>query len=180
MQQKFNMEEPIINRVNQSGLIQLDLETMRLPGERVFFDLAPHLFMGLALKEKDYREFLSTHDWSQYQNKWVAIGCSADAIIPTWAYMLAATYLNPVAQLVVYGNLADLEKTLYLSQIEALNAEDFQDARIVIKGCSKESVPTDAYVSLMQKLQPIAKSIFFGEPCSTVPLFKKTAQPKNI
>lgn len=173
------MEEPIINRVNQSGLIQLDLETMRTPGDRIFFDLAPLLFMGLALKEKEYREFLAGHDWSAYQDKFVAIGCTADAIIPTWAYMLAATYLNPVARLAIFGNLADLEKTLYLSKIESIDAAEFQDTRIVIKGCSKESVPTDAYVALMQKLQPVAKSIFFGEPCSTVPLFKKAAQPKN-
>lgn len=173
------MEEPIINRVSQSGLVQLDLETMRTPGERVFFDLAPLLFMGLALKEKDYREFLAGHDWSAYQNKFVAIGCTADAIIPTWAYMLAATYLNPIASCVVFGDLMDLEKNLYLTQIEAIKAEEFRDVRIVIKGCSKEAVPTEAYVALMQKLQPVAKSIFFGEPCSTVPLFKKSAQPKN-
>lgn len=174
------MEEPIINRVNQSGLIQLDLETMRTPGDRIFFDLAPLLFMGLALKEKEYREFLAGHDWSAYQDKFVAIGCTADAIIPTWAYMLAATYLNPVARGVIFGDLAELEKNLYLTQIEAINASEFEDARIVIKGCSKEAVPTEAYVALMQKLQPVAKSIFFGEPCSTVPLFKKSAQPKNI
>lgn len=173
------MEETIINRVNQSGLLQLDLETMRKPGDRLFFDLGPLLFMGLALKEKDYRDFLSGHDWSVYKDKHIAIGCSADAIIPTWAYMLAASYLNPIAHTVIFGSLADLEKTLYLAQIEALNAADFQDVRIVIKGCSKEAVPTDAYVALMQKLQPVAKSIFFGEPCSTVPLFKKPAQPKN-
>jgi hypothetical protein len=173
------MEEPIINRVNQSGLIQLDLETMRTPGDRIFFDLAPLLFMGLALKEKEYREFLAGHDWSAYQDKFVAIGCTADAIIPTWAYMLAATYLNPVARGVIFGDLAELEKNLYLTQIESINASEFEDARIVIKGCSKEAVPTEAYVALMQKLQPVAKSIFFGEPCSTVPLFKKSAQPKN-
>jgi hypothetical protein len=173
------MEEPIINRVNQSGLIQLDLETMRTPGDRIFFDLAPLLFMGLALKEKEYREFLAGNDWSAYQNKFVAIGCSVDAIIPTWAYMLAASYLNPVAQLVIFGTLADLEKTLYLAQIEAMDIGEFQDTRIVIKGCSKEAVPTDAYVALMNKLQPVAKSIFFGEPCSTVPLFKKPALAKK-
>jgi len=173
------MEEPIINRVNQSGLIQLDLETMRTPGDRIFFDLAPLLFMGLALKEKEYREFLAGHNWSAYQDKFVAIGCTADAIIPTWAYMLAATYLNPVARGVIFGDLAELEKNLYLTQIESINASEFEDARIVIKGCSKEAVPTEAYVALMQKLQPVAKSIFFGEPCSTVPLFKKSAQPKN-
>ncbi|MEY3645799.1 MAG: hypothetical protein RL127_507 [Bacteroidota bacterium] len=157
------MEEPIINRVS----------------DRIFFDLAPLLFMGLALKEKEYREFLAGHDWSAYQDKFVAIGCTADAIIPTWAYMLAATYLNPVARGVIFGDLAELEKNLYLTQIESINASEFEDARIVIKGCSKEAVPTEAYVALMQKLQPVAKSIFFGEPCSTVPLFKKSAQPKN-
>ena len=173
------MEESIINRVNQSGLIQLDLETMRTPGDRIFFDLAPLLFMGLALKEKDYREFLSGHDWSSYKDKLVAIGCTADAIIPTWAYMLAASYLHPVARIVIFGDLVELEKSLYLTQIEQINAAEFQDSRIVIKGCSKEAVPTDAYVALMQKLQPVAKSIFFGEPCSTVPLFKKSVQPKN-
>jgi hypothetical protein len=102
-----------------------------------------------------------------------------DAIIPTWAYMLAASYLNPVAQIVIFGSLADLEKTLYLAQIEAMDTGEFQDTRIVIKGCSKDAVPTDAYVALINKLQPVAKSIFFGEPCSTVPLFKKPALPKK-
>lgn len=167
------MEGEIVNRVKQSGLIQLDLEEMRVPGERVFLDIKSQLFMELVLKEKEFRQFIAEHPWEQYQGKHVAVGCSNDAIIPTWAFMLVSIHLTPYAQTVVFGNLEDLEKALFTQCIESLTTDDFIGAKVVIKGCSKESVPTDAYVQISRKLQPLVKSIFFGEPCSTVPLYKK-------
>jgi hypothetical protein len=165
--------EEIINKVKQSGLIQIDLEDLRPKGERVFIDIAPQLFMGLALREKDFRTFIQTHDWSQYQGKHVAIACSADAIIPTWAYMLISSQLSGKASTIVYGSLADLEKHLFEQVIQDMDLVPYDDAKIVIKGCSKESVPLDAYVSLTNRLRPLARSLFFGEPCSTVPIYKK-------
>ena len=167
------MENAIENKVAQSGLIQLDLETIRIPGERIFFDIRPLLFMDLVLKEKDFRAFLGDHAWNQYQGKHVAISCSSDAIIPTWAYMLVSTQMSPFASTIVYGNLADLEKELFAKSLLALNLDTYRDGRVVVKGCSKEAVPMDAYVKLTTLLQPIVKSLFFGEPCSTVPIYKK-------
>ena len=167
------MENAIENKVAQSGLIQLDLETIRIPGERIFFDIRPLLFMDLVLKEKDFRAFLGDHAWNQYQGKHVAISCSSDAIIPTWAYMLVSTQMSPFASTIVYGNLADLEKELFAKSLLALNLDNYRDGRVVVKGCSKESVPMDAYVRVTTLLQPIVKSLFFGEPCSTVPIYKK-------
>ena len=167
------MEKDIVNKVANSGLIQLDLEELRPKGDRVFFDIKPLLFHELVLREKDFREFLVQHDWSQYQDKYVAISCSNDAIIPTWAFMLLAIHLKPYAKEIVEGTLEDLETQLFKNVIDALPKEQFIDGKIVVKGCSKESVPLSAYIHLSAKLQPIAKSLFFGEPCSTVPLFKK-------
>jgi len=167
------MAEEIINRVNQSGLTQIDLEDLRIPGERVLIDIKEQLFQGIALRENDFREFIASHDWSIYKGKHVAVGCSEDAIIPTWAYMLLGIQLTPFASTLVFGTLADLEKTLFEQALAKINPEDFQDAKIVIKGCSKESVPMDAYLKITQLLQPVAKSLFYGEPCSTVPLYKR-------
>lgn len=165
--------EEIINKVQQSGLIQIDLESFRPKGERVFFDIAPQLYMGLALREKDFRAFVQNHDWQQYANKHVAIGCSTDAIIPTWAYMLLSSQLSPIASTVHFGTLIDLENQLFQTMIQNLDIAPYEDGKVVVKGCSKEAVPTDAYVALTNRLRPIARSIFFGEPCSTVPLYKK-------
>lgn len=167
------MAEEIINRVNQSGLTQIDLEDLRIPGERIFIDIKDQLFQGIALREKDFRAFIASQDWSIYGGKHVAVGCSEDAIIPTWAYMLLGVHLTPFVNTLVFGDLADLEKMLFDQALEKVNPEDFQDAKIVIKGCSKESVPTDAYLKITQLLQPVAKSLFYGEPCSTVPLYKR-------
>ncbi len=165
--------EEIINKVQQSGLIQIDLESLRPDGERVYFDIAPQLYMGLALREKDFRTFVQSHDWQQYAGKHVAIGCSADAIIPTWAYMLICTHLSSIASTIHFGTMAELENQLYQTMISNLDIEPYRDGKIVIKGCSKEAVPTDAYVALTNRLRPMVRSIFFGEPCSTVPLYKK-------
>lgn len=167
------MENEIINKVANSGLIQLDLEDLRPSGERVFFDLKPLLFQELVLKEKDFRAFLGSHAWEEYTGKHVAVGCSSEAIIPTWAFMLVCIQLRPFAKTVVEGNLENLESYLFKKAIEDLPLEKFVDGKIVIKGCSKESVPLSAYIDVTSALQPIAKSLFFGEPCSTVPLYKK-------
>lgn len=163
----------IINRVASSGLVTLDLEAYYHPGERVVYDLKDNLFMGLILKEKDFREFLKSHDWSQYEGKNVAVTCSEDAIIPTWAYMLLTLHLQPYANTVVFGSLTDLDEKLYFDAIARINPNDYRDARVVIKGCSKVPVPTAAYVEITRVLKPVVQSLLFGEPCSTVPLFKR-------
>lgn len=163
----------IINRVANSGLITIDLEELYHPGERVVFDLKPILFQELVLREKDLRNYIASTDWSIYQGKNVALQCSADAIIPTWAYMLLASSLTPYANKVVFGSLELLEATLFQEAINNLPLENYKDQRIVIKGCSHKPVPAFAYVALTEKLRPIAKAIMYGEPCSTVPIYKK-------
>lgn len=165
--------EAIINKVANSGLVTLDLEEYYHAGERVVYDLKDNLFQGLILREKDFREFLKNHDWSVYQGQNVAIMCSEDAIVPTWAYMLLATKLEPYAHAFVFGDLAALESKLFYEAIEQINPEDYRDARVVIKGCSKLPVPTSAYVEITRRLKPVALSLMFGEPCSTVPLYKR-------
>ena len=167
------MEAEIINRVAGSGLVSLDLEAYYHSGERVTYDLKENLFMGLILREKDFRAFLKDHDWSQYAGKNVAITCTEDAIIPTWAYMLLTLQLQPYANTIVFGTLADLDEKLYFDAIATINPNDYRDARVVVKGCSKVPVPTAAYVELTRVLQPVVQSLLFGEPCSTVPLYKR-------
>lgn len=167
------MEDQIINKVAKSGLISLDLEDYYHSGERVLYDLKDNLFMGLILKEKDFREFLKTHDWSQYSGKNVAIICTEDAVIPTWAYMLLTIQLEPFANAIVFGNLQDLETKLYNDALAKINFAEYTGAKVVVKGCSKVAVPTTAYVEITRRLKPYAQSIMFGEPCSTVPLYKK-------
>jgi len=167
------MEDVIVNKVAESGLITLDLEEY-YPKEAVaIFDLKDHLFMGLILKEKEYREALKNLDWSVYQNKNVAITCSADAVIPMWAYMLTASYLQPVAKEVVFGNEDFLHRTLFLKNLSAINAADYIDKRVVIKGCGDKAISETAYVEITRLLRPVAKSIMYGEPCSTVPIYKQ-------
>ena len=167
--------EEIVNRVAKSGLVSLDLETYYHHGERVVYDLKDNLFMGMILKEKDFRDFLKTHDWSQYADKNVAIVCSEDAVVPTWAYMLLTLHLAPHAHALVFGNLQELENKLFYDAIGQINPEDFRNARVVVKGCGKYPVPTAAYVEITQKLLPVVQSLLFGEPCSTVPLYKRKA-----
>ena len=167
------MEDQIINKVAKSGLISLDLEDYYHSGERVLYDLKDNLFMGLILKEKDFREFLKIHDWSQYLGKNVAIICTEDAVIPTWAYMLLTIQLEPFANAIVFGNLQDLETKLYNDALAKINFAEYTGAKVVVKGCSKVAVPTTAYVEITRRLKPYAQSIMFGEPCSTVPLYKK-------
>ncbi|PQA60873.1 DUF2480 family protein [Siphonobacter curvatus] len=168
------METPeIINRVATSGLVTLDLETYYHSGERVIYDLKDNLFMEAILREKDFREFLKSHDWSQYTGKNVAVLCSVDAIVPTWAYMLLAIHLEPFAHTVVFGDAQALEDKLFYEALEQINPEDYRGARVVVKGCSTYPVPVAAYVEVARKLRPVVQTLMFGEPCSTVPLYKK-------
>ncbi len=168
-------EDIIINKVANSGLITLDLEEYYHAGERVLYDIADNLFHGLILKEKDFREFLKQHNWVQYQNKNVAIICSADAIVPTWAYMLLVTHLEPYANLVVFGSIETLENALFQQALCKIDVNQYKDAKVVIKGCSRVPVPTYAYVEVTRLLKPYVKSIMYGEPCSTVPIYKRKA-----
>ena len=167
------MEEVMANKVAESGIITLNLEDYYPKGDTAVFDLKDYLFMGLILKEKDYREALKNLDITIYTNKNVALTCTADAIIPMWAYMLAASYLQPVAANVVFGNEDFLQKTLFLKKLYAINTADFADKRVVIKGCGELPISESAYVEITNLLRPVAKSIMYGEPCSTVPIFKK-------
>ncbi len=168
------MEEVIINKVAQSTLVTLDLEKFYPKEELVLFDLKNYLFMELILKEKEYRDALKNLDWSIYQNRNVAITCSADAIIPLWAYMLAVTYLQPVANEILFGNEKEVFNILFLKNVEKLNVKEFEQKRVVIKGCGEKKIPESAYVAITKMLRPIVKSIMYGEPCSTVPIFKET------
>ena len=167
------MEETIINRVANSALITIDLEELYDQGERVLYDIKHNLFQEMILKERDFRSFLKEHDWSQYADKNVAIHCSVDAIVPTWAFMLLANKLQPHAKNVVFGNLEDLEKELFNQALSKIKAEEYVDAKVVVKGCSKVEVPVSTYVEITRMLPPYAASIMYGEPCSTVPIYKK-------
>jgi hypothetical protein len=167
------MENVIINKVAESVLTSLDLEEYYPKGETAVFDLKDHLFMGLILKEKDFRAALQTYDWEQFRDKNVAITCSADAIIPMWAYMLVASNLEPVAKEVVFGEEKDILKTLLLRNLATIKGEEFTDKRVVVKGCGDVAIPEAAYVEITNKLRPYVKSIMYGEPCSTVPIFKR-------
>ncbi|MGN6531955.1 MAG: DUF2480 family protein [Ginsengibacter sp.] len=167
------MEDIIVNKVAQSGLKTLDLEEFYPKEEVVVFDLKDHLFMELILKEKEYREALKKMDWSIYQNKNVAISCSADAIIPLWAYMLAVSYLQPYAADIIFGNKTEAFNILFLKNLAKINIKEYEDARVVVKGCGDKKIPETAYVEIAKTLRPIAKSIMYGEACSTVPIFKR-------
>jgi hypothetical protein len=167
------MEDIIVNKVAQSGLLTLDLETFYPPDDIATFDVKDYLFMELILKEKEYRETLKNMDWSIYENKIVAITCSADAIIPLWAYMLAVTYLQPFAKDILFGTSEEVLQSLYLKKLGQIDAKEFEDKRVVIKGCGDKKIPEAAFVEITKKLRPFAKSIMYGEPCSTVPIFKR-------
>lgn len=173
------MEKEIVNRVAASPLVTIDLEEYYHQGERVVYDLAQNLFQGMILREKDLREFVKEHDWSQYEGKNVALTCTEDAIVPTWAYMLLATKLNGIAHKVVMGSLEVLEYALYQEALSKIDLESFRDKPVVIKGCGKLPVPESAYVELTMLLNPYVKSIMYGEPCSTVPVYKKPRTPRS-
>ncbi len=167
------MKKEIINRVAQSQLMTIDLQDYYPKGERVLLDIKDWLYQGFVLREKEFRTSIAAHDWSQYQDKYVAVECSSDAIIPGWAYMLCATKLQPFAKKVVYGNLEVLETSIYQSIIENLDITEYINKPVIIKGCTDKPVPQNAYLWITAKLLPVAKSVMYGEACSSVPLFKK-------
>ncbi len=168
------MEDVIINKVAQSALVTIDLERFYPQGDMLIFDLKDHLFMELILKEKDYREALKNIDFSIYQDKNVGITCSADAVIPVWAYMLAASYIEPYAKEIVFGDETRMQEILFLKNLSKLDPAEFIDKRVVVKGCGEKKIPEIAYVEITTILRPVAKSIMYGEPCSTVPIYKQT------
>jgi len=167
------MADQIVNRVAKSKLKTIDLEDFYQKGPRASIDIKNWLFHELILKEKDFRESLKNHDWSQYQNHYIALTCSSDAIIPSWAYMLIATYISPYALKTIVGNLQQLEIAIFQETLHNFNLEEYKDLPVIIKGCSNKPIPETAYIQLIEKIQPVVKSIMFGEACSTVSLYKK-------
>lgn len=170
---KKNMDKPLVNRVASSGLITINLEEFFPKEELAVFDIKDYLFMELILKEKDFRAALAEHNWQQYQGKNLIVFCSTDAIIPVWAFMLITAYATPFANRIFQGEEDTFYKLMFNEAINRIDAAQYDQKRIVIKGCSNKPVPPSAYVELTRKLQPYAQSIMYGEPCSTVPIFKR-------
>ena len=173
------MSEAIVNKVSESGLITLDLEQYYPRDKVVLFDLKDYLFMGLILKEKDFRDALKNLDWEVYRDKYVGITCSADAIIPPWAYMLAAAYLQPVAKDVMMGDEKEVHKAIFTKNLQSINVNEFAGQRVVVKGCGETPIGEFAYMEITKLLRPVVKTIMYGEPCSTVPIYKKLPTPKG-
>ena len=169
----MDIQENIINKVAQSGLITIDLAAYAPKQEITIYDIKDNLFHGLILKEKDFREFIKQHDWSQYQDKHVGITCSTDAIVPTWAYMLLTNKMEPYAASIHFGDAEEVERDLFLQELHTVDYTRFQDQRVVVKGCGDIHVPESAFVTFTAALTKVAKSIMYGEPCSTVPVFKR-------
>ena len=169
----MEIQENFVNKVAASGLITFNLEDYLNQGERVVYDIKDNLFHGLMLREKDFREFIKTHDWTVYNGKNVAITCSADAIVPTWAYMLLANKMRPHANEVVFGSLETLEAVLFTKALAKIDLNAFAGERVVVKGCADIDLPVAAYVEITNLLTPVVKSIMYGEPCSTVPIYKR-------
>lgn len=167
------MQDEIVNKVAQSKLITFNLEDHYSQGNRVVLDIKDWLFEGFILKEKEFRAFVDAHDWSQYEGAYVAMQCSTDAIVPGWAYLLLSVKLSGIAKKAIQGTLVDLETSIYQSIIEGIDVSEYQDKLIIIKGCSKKPVPANAYLFLAERLKPVAKSIMYGEACSSVPLYKR-------
>ena len=167
------MNEAFINKVAESGIVSIDLADYYPKEEIVLFDLKDYLFMELILKEKDFREALKNLDLEKFRGKWVAITCSTDVIIPMWANMLVASTLQPITRGIIFGTEKELLNHIMMSRIASLDGEAFLDQRIVVKGCGDLPIPEAAYVAITNKLRPFARSIMYGEPCSTVPIFKK-------
>lgn len=174
----YTMDDILVNKVSESGIVTLDLEAYYPKEETEVFDMKEYLFMGLILKEKEFRETMKNLDLSAYKEKNIALTCSADAIIPMWAYMLVVSYLEPVANEIVFGDRDFLHKTIFLKNISKINTNDYLDKRVVIKGCGDLQIGESAYVAVTGLLRPVVKSIMYGEPCSTVPIYKKPKTPQ--
>ena len=166
------MADEIVNRVANSKLVTIDLEDYYPEGRRVLFDIKDWLFEGLVLREKDFREQAKAFNWEQYKNCYVALTCSTEAIIPAWAYMLLVVYLEPFVEKVVIGDLETLETSVYQELINKFDTKSIKGKPVIIKGCSNKPVPVNAYVMLINNIKPYAKSIMYGEACSSVPIFK--------
>lgn len=167
------MSNEIVNRVANSGLVNFDLEAYYPKGQRQIIDLKDWLFEGLILKEKDFRQAVKDYDWAQHQDQYVAIDCSADAIVPVWSYMLISNAISPYAKKVIKGNLENLESLIFHELINTLDIIPFKNQRVIVKGCSNLPIPESAYVAITNKLSPVVKSIMYGEACSSVPIYKK-------
>ena len=167
------MADTLVNRVAKSPLITFDLENFYQIGTRQSLDMSQWLDQGLLLKEKHFRAQLNAHDWSMYQDQFIALYCSIEAILPAWASLLVSTHLQPYARKVVRGSLHDLEVQLFTEEIQRLDVTPFKDQPVILKGCSDKTVPPEAYVQLIAKLQPVVRSLFYGEACSSVPLYKR-------
>lgn len=165
--------EEIRNKVAESGLTTIDLEQYYPTIEPMPFDLKNFLFMEMLLREKDFREALDQHDWNQYKNRDVAVYCSTDAIVPMWAYMLVASKLSGIAKSIISGNPEEAFKQLFIENIRGVNAAAFEGKRVVVKGCGDRPVPEYAYATISILLLPVVKSLMYGEPCSTVPVYKR-------
>ena len=167
------MPDEIINRVANSKLITINLEDYYPQGKRIIFEIKDWLFEGFVLREKDFRDQAKQFDWAQFQDQYVALTCSSDAIIPAWAFILLSIHLEPFAKKTVIGTLELLETSIYQEVLNTLDISEFSNKPIIIKGCSKKPVPQNAYIMLANKLKPVAQSIMYGEACSSVPLYKK-------
>lgn len=168
--------DSIVNKVAESGILTLNLEQF-IPANVVSFDLKPFLFMELILKEKEFRAALLAHDWNPYHNKSVAVFCSVDAIIPVWAYMLVTNYLQPVAERIHLGDVEQARTQWTLLAIQEMDTTTYANQRVVIKGCGEIAIPDAAYVAVTAKLRPVVRSLMYGEPCSTVPIYKQKNNP---
>jgi len=166
------MSETILNKVANSVLVNFDLESYIPKGSRTFIDISQWLEQGFLLREKPFREALITHDWKKYSRHHIALGCSTGAVLPAWASLLVTSYLQPVAKIIVLGSLVELERQIFRKMITELDLTPFEGKPIMIKGCSDATIPQDAYILLVQRLQSVAKSLFYGEACSSVPLWK--------
>ncbi len=171
--------EQFVNKVAESGIITLDLASyIPKEGECAAFDMKPYLFREMILREKDFRAALPIVEWQEFQGKHVALFCSVDAIIPVWAYMLVVSFLQPIAASVYFGTEEELKKSLIVSRIEAIDNNEYLDKRVVIKGCGDIAIPEIAYTTITYRLRSVVKSLMYGEPCSTVPVYKRPAVPK--
>lgn len=171
--------DEIVNKVAQSGIITLDLVNYLPESESfIYFDIKSFLFKEMILKEKDFRAAMKEHDWEQYEGKYVSVHCSVDAIVPVWAYMLVTSYLQPYAAKVYFGTAEEFYKNQVIDNISAIDKEEYVDKRVVLKGCGDKEVPAIAYVAATELLKPVVKSLMYGEPCSTVPIYKQPLKRK--